>query len=190
MNIIQIGCNNCEDHVFDFISSNKDAIKKFLIIDALPDCVSKAKNKYSFLGEKLIAVNCAVANSRGVLNFFYPKNDSLSPHASLLQSHVSNHLHQNIESISVPCLHINDIIDSFVEQVDRLYIDIEGLDVITLLSLDYSKLKPKYIEYEFCHADGSFTIKDNSKKLIDLLTNNNYELSRCSEYNISATLKV
>ena len=50
MNILQIGCNTCKDDAFDFISKNQDEVKLFIVIDALPACVEKAKNVYSFLG--------------------------------------------------------------------------------------------------------------------------------------------
>lgn len=186
MNIIQIGCNNCDDHVFEFVSQNKDKITNFLVIDAMPKCVEIAKDKYFFLGEKLIAINCAVGIENRILQFFYPENDETSPHASILSFHVKNHRHPNLKSFYVPCLNINNIVDIFDNGVDRLYVDMEGLDVVTLLSLDYNNCKPKYIEYEFYHSDGSFSSGKNHAQLVDLLRNHGYSIRKSSEYNAVA----
>lgn len=187
MNIIQIGCNDCKDRVYDYILSNKDIVTKFLVIDALPKCVEMAKERYSFLGEKLIAINCAIAPQRGIMKIFFPKDDQVSAHASLLQFHVKNHRHNLLDFFYVPVLNINDIISSF-EEIDRLYIDIEGLDAITLLNFNFNYIKPKYIEYEFYHSDGSFSFDKNHNSLISLLESVGYKLKKSGEYNIIAEL--
>ena len=49
MNIIQIGCNDCNDHVFDFIKENQNIINNFFVVDALPKCCEKAQEVYSFI---------------------------------------------------------------------------------------------------------------------------------------------
>ena len=141
MNVIQIGCNNCDDHVFDFILKNKDEIKLFVVVDALPNCIVTAKEKYSFLGKKLHPLNCAISATNGVLEFFYPQSDEKSPHASLSKNHLINHRHKTLDSFFIPSLNLNSLLDSYKNLIDRLYIDIEGLDVEALLSLDFEKNK-------------------------------------------------
>lgn len=74
MNIIQIGCNTCKDHVFDFVKENQ--IEKLVVVDALSKCIESAKNQYSFLGERLTAINTAIGIENGLLDFFYPEDDS------------------------------------------------------------------------------------------------------------------
>ena len=49
MNIVQIGCNNCKDHVFDFVKEKEDQLKKLVVVDALPKCIESAENQYSLL---------------------------------------------------------------------------------------------------------------------------------------------
>ena len=188
MKILQIGCNNCEDHVFDFVSKNRDSIDFFVVIDALPKCVETAKTKYSFLGERLFAINCAVADINGILKFFHPENDETCAHASLLQSHLTTHRHSSLQHIYVPCFSLNFILDFFQNSIDRLYIDMEGLDVITLLSMNFEKNKINYIEYEFIHSDGSFKSSDKHNSLINLFSKYNYKLEKTSEYNLKAEL--
>jgi hypothetical protein len=77
----------------------------------------------------------------------------------------------------------------FNDKVDRLYIDIEGLDVEVLLSLDLFKYKPNYIEYEFTHADGAFRVGKMHETLVYRLVSFGYSLRRSGEYNIIAELK-
>jgi hypothetical protein len=84
-------------------------------------------------------------------------------------------------------LDINTIFNFFFNNVERLYVDIEGLDVVTILNLDFEKNKPKYIEYEFYHADGTFSYNKNSDKLLSLLQSHNYSLEQ-SGYNVIAKL--
>lgn len=52
MNIIQIGCNTCEDNVFSFIERRQNEVKSLVVVDALSKCVEKAREKYSFLGSR------------------------------------------------------------------------------------------------------------------------------------------
>ena len=35
LNIVQIGCNNCEDHVSKFVQKNSNNINNFIAVDAL-----------------------------------------------------------------------------------------------------------------------------------------------------------
>lgn len=188
MNVIQIGCNNCDDHVFDFVSKNQNSINQFIIIDALPECVKIAKEKYSFLKEKLVAINCAISNKNGICEFFYPQNDEISAHASMLEGHLRSHGHKTLKCFCVPCLSLNCLLESFGNSIDRLYIDIEGLDATVLLGLDFIKNKIKYIEYEFTHSDGAFRAGDKHNNLMKLFADNGYQLQKVSEYNIKAEL--
>lgn len=178
MNIVQIGCNNCEDEVFDFVNKNKESISKFLVIDALPKCVEIAKAKYAFLENKLIAVNCAIYNDNSIVKIIFPKDGQTSAHASIFENHVKTHGHSKCDFLFLPTLNLNNIFEFMQGHVDRLYIDIEGYDVEALLKLDYKKYKPKYIEYEWVHSDGVHSSNINHNKLVSLLTNNNYKIEK------------
>lgn len=189
MRIIQIGCNDCNDHVFDFVKNNEEKISFFLVIDALPKCTEIAREKYSFLGERLHVLTTAISNKNGVFKFFYPESDDKSAHASLLQSHLKNHHHRKLKSFTSPCLSLDCIFDSYGNDIDRLYLDMEGLDAFTLLNFNLEKNKIKYIEYEFSHSDGSFSQGENHKNLLLKLEKYNYAYEQFSEYNIRAILK-
>lgn len=189
MKVIQIGCNDCNDHVYDFIKNHESQIRLFLVIDALPKCTKIASEKYSFLGERLHVLTTAVSNKNGVCEFFHPESDDQSAHASLTKSHLIAHYHNKSKSFITPCLSLDCILDAYNNDIDRLYLDMEGLDVFTLLNSNLEKNKIKYIEYEFYHADSPFTLGENHKNLLLKFDKHNYVYEQCSEYNIRAFLK-
>jgi FkbM family methyltransferase len=165
MRIVQIGCNNCNDHVFDFISRNLDSIELFVAVDPMPACIEAARSTYNKLGSRLITVQCAISDADGVKPFYCPKNDNMSVVASLSKSHIVAHHDTGfiergeITESWVPCLTINSLLGSFVSfehGIDRLYIDTEGHDAKILLNLNLSATKIGFIEYEQIHADGAF----------------------------------
>lgn len=178
MNIVQIGCNNCEDEVFEFINQNKDSVSKFVVIDALPKCIDIAKTKYAFLEDKLVAVNCAIYNDNTIIKLIYPQSSDTSAHASLFENHVKTHGYSKCNFLFLPSLTLNNVFEFMNGDVDRLYIDIEGYDVDALLKLNYEKYKPKYIEYEWVHSDGVNVSHLNHNKLVSLLTKYNYKLEK------------
>jgi FkbM family methyltransferase len=188
MNIVQIGCNDCNDHVYDFIKNNEQQISKFVVVDALPKCVKIAELKYSFLKDRVVTLNCAVGVKNEIVKFYYPKNDECSLFSSVNPEQPINHQVININSFHIPCISINDFLSSFdFDAVDRFYIDVEGLDVPILLDLDFDKFKIGYIEFEFIHSDGTLNRGQNFIKLLDKLLNLGYTLVKQSDYNIVAT---
>lgn len=189
MNIIQIGCNNCEDEVKNFVLKNESSINKLLLVDALPSFVDLANKSYYILGDRFKTLNRAISNNSGLQKIWIPRGDHISSHASINKNHLKLHNHSDVESIDVESITINQLMELFNDKVDRLYIDIEGLDVEVLLSLDLFKYKPNYIEYEFTHADGTFRVGKMHETLIHRLVSFGYSLRRSGEYNIIAELK-
>lgn len=189
MNIIQIGCNDCNDEVFKFVSNNANNITNFVAIDALPKATDIARNKYSFLGDKLIVINCAVGLKSGLFSFYYPENNDISEHASLSLDHLKGHQHKIINKILIPTIEINTLLSDIVDeigQINRFYIDTEGYDVPLLLQLDLAKFKLDYIEFEYHHSDGVNKTGNNLDKLIEKLKINYNSLNNSGEYNIIA----
>lgn len=190
MNIIQIGCNDCADHVFEYVSKHRDEVSAFMVVDALHGCVETAKQKYSFLGSRLIPVNCAVGTMNGLTEFYFPQGEDMSAHASMSAEHLHNHQHNRLQSIVVPCLSLNVLVAAFSRSVDRLYIDLEGSDVDVLLGFALRQFKPKFLEYEFLHSDGTFQQGDKQQEMLRRLQENGYSWrqSESSAYNIEAQL--
>lgn len=157
LNIIQLGTNNGNDHVFDFISKNERKIKNFLAIDALPRCVELVKERYSFLEERLIPLNVAIGIKDGYAEFFYPKKESESYLSSLieLQMLVRSEL-KLLNKMIVPVFNINTLFNNLsFNKIDRLYIDIEGMDGKVLVEMDFEKFLPDFIQFEYSHSSGT-----------------------------------
>ena len=175
LNIIQLGTNNGDDHVFKFISENERKIKNFLAIDALPKCVESVKEKYSFLGERLIPLNVAVGIKDGYAEFFYPKLEGESYLSSLLEHQLGvRNEFKLVDKMIVPTFNINTLLNNLsFNSIDRLYIDIEGMDVPVLTEMDFEKFLPDFIQLEHSHSG-----KTEIEKLFDKLKKYKYQINK------------
>lgn len=188
MNVIQIGCNSCDDEIFSFIKKNSSEISELIMVDALPKCIEIAKEKYNFFKGKIEFVNCAIGVESKMVDFFYPKNEETSGHASVYEDHVKRHLHEEVEKFSIECCEINEFLEKrSLKDIHLFAIDIEGLDVDVLLKLDFNKFNIDNIIYEFTHADNTFSVGLKHNLLIQKLNNLGYTCQQISEYNILAT---
>lgn len=186
--ILQIGCNNCEDSVKEFVLKNQEKIDNFIVVDALPKSIDCAKKVYSELGPKLIPIICAVGVKNGVIPFYFPESEEGSVHASASLEHVFQHRHEKVNVFYSPVVDINNLFESLgLTRISRLYIDMEGWDVDALLHLDFSGLEIPFIEYEFTHSDGTFSVGEKHQTLVNKLSSLGYSLIRSGEYNILAT---
>lgn len=188
MVIFQVGCNNCQDEVRNFVLKNQEQISKFIVVDALPKSISAAKEVYKSLGDKLVPIICAVGTKSGIISFFFPESEEGSVHASASLEHVFRHQHSKVYSFYSPLVDINDIFSSLeLKKIDRLYLDMEGWDAETILHIDFSKIEAPFLEFEFTHSDGTFSTGENLDKVIAKLQTLGYEIIRSGEYNLTAT---
>jgi hypothetical protein len=51
MNILQIGCKNCEDDVFLFFQENEKDVNEIVLVDAISECVDISRKKYDFISK-------------------------------------------------------------------------------------------------------------------------------------------
>lgn len=188
MNIVQIGCNNCKDHVFDFVKEKENELKKLIAVDALAKCVTSAENQYSFLGERLTAINVAIGIGNGLIDFFHPEGDSQSGHSSSNLDHLYKHGHTIIRKTTVACLNINDFLSSLkLEKIDYFFIDTEGMDAPTLLEMDFDKYAPMNLQFEYSHSDGVFSSGgQNLSNLLSKLKKFHYSVSVENQYDMIA----
>jgi FkbM family methyltransferase len=184
MNIVQIGCNDGNDHVFSYIKSNPN-IDNIILIDANIGALNKCKETYANVPNCTFLHNAIVVDDSKFVNLYAPKDQSYDAHSSLVFDHLIKHHHQNIETISVPAININDLLSKY--KPDRLYIDAEGLDSVIVGSIDFTKHVVPYIFFEFVHSDGAFNIGSNFEKTKNILLNYNYKLV-VVDTNIEASL--
>ena len=182
MNIIQIGCNDGNDHVFKFVNENHLKINKVLLIDAVPACIEMAKEQYknfAFIEYKNLAI---IADLKEMIPFFVSEHDHYAQ-CSLYKNHVIKHCGNNISEIIVPAKNINDLIFKFSENIiDRLYIDAEGEDANLILNLNFNIKQIKFIQYESAHSS-------NNELAMEKLQKNNYNIEFYPSSNITAIKK-
>jgi FkbM family methyltransferase len=190
MIIVQIGSNDGKDHVFNFISQYDGIIQKIFLIDANPNCVEKTKDQYKHFPQTL-CLNYAVTpdwQSEDIFTtLFLPKNDEFNAHASLLKEHIEKHDHFEFVKLDIPAISFNQLCEKFeLQHIDRLYIDVEGLDIDILNSINLAKINIPYICFEFIHSDGVLSFGGPKlEKYKNYLSTMGYILTT-EEYNIIA----
>lgn len=185
MKILQIGCNNGKDHVFEYVK-NHDNITQVILTDASPEAIARCKETYSDIPNSTFLHSAVVTDDSEFVDLFMPANDNSSQHSSLNFDHLVKHHHKNINNIKIPAININILLETY-KSIDRLYIDTEGLDAQLVSSINFSKYQIPYIFFEFVHSDGPFNTGTNLERATNILTNNGYKLNKI-DTNIEASL--
>ena len=191
MHIIQIGCHTGDDTFFTFFQENQNEIKKCLIIDALSSSVdicekyykSKINNK-NF--EKITFLRKAIVSDPTIdhVDFFVTKNEheddgeiDFTAFSSTSENHLLSHGVKNVKKIEVPAITLTNLLEDFsLKNVDRLYLDAEGLDAKILLSMDFSAFDIPFVCFESSHTDGAFVQGDNGQRLHAKLKESGYDI--------------
>ena len=150
--ILQIGCHDGKDHVFEYVKQHKDTIEKIYLIDANLDCLEQSKQTYKDI-PNVDFINCAIVVDDNVkcVDFFIPER--CSSHASISTNYLS--CHNDLKKQSVIAKTINKLfLELGITHLDRLYIDVESLDVDVVNSIDFSKFKIDFLMFECYHSDG------------------------------------
>lgn len=155
MNIIQIGCHDGDDHVFEFIKCNKNKIKRAILVEPLGEKLKEAKIRYKDY-EFVEFYECAIVDffDKQEISFFHPEDLVHSQIASINFNHTKS-FRSDIKEIKVKCINIQKFLESLsIQKINRFYIDTEGLDCSLINQIDFDKYDIDYIEYEFIHSDG------------------------------------
>ena len=125
------------------------------------------------------------------VSIFQPKGQSSSTIASVRGDFVSTHCKTEIEKThTVKSATLNKILET-EEDVTHLFLDIEGLDVVTLFNTDIDKFNSiKQIIFECLHSDGIVKMGRRLDCLVHYLKCFGYtcELDE-TEYNMKAFRK-
>lgn len=193
MKIIQIGANNGKDQVFDFITKNQDSLELAILVEPIPFIINELKDQYKNINN-VIVENIAITQDESLNSMdLYFLKDSNYEVSSFSKYHVINHKPidstYELDSLSVPCMTINKLIDKYnIQNLDYLFIDTEGLDVHIIGSIDFSKYKIKDITFEAVHTDGAFYRGENFDKISEYLNQLGYEISLIDGLNAKASL--
>lgn len=194
MNIIQIGSNDGNDHVFQFVDAHIDDINKILLIDASYQATQITERQYSkFDSNRWCIKNIAVLDSdESEISFFTPTCNPSHAHSSINRKHVSDHGHHHITEEKIKAEHINSVIYNFLKNenisiLDRLYIDVEGKDIDLVNAINFELFNIQYLMFEFIHSD--HTLSWGGEKLqicLERLKTFGYSIDK-KEFNIIAT---
>ena len=154
MNVLQIGCRKCTDHVAQYVIANKQIISKLILVDLDERCIQHCSKVYKDIEDKEILVSAITGNENETELTFYHKGDVFSSHTSKYK----NHLKKMGATSIIPKNHKAQTINKILRErniyvLDRLYIDTEGMDVEILESIDYNKYTIKYIMFESQHIE-------------------------------------
>lgn len=190
MNIVQIGCNNGDDHVFKYVQDKE--INKILLIDPHEESLNKCKEKYSYLGDKAEFKCCAVVPMLGCNKVQLTISNENTEFCSLNSEHVAKHMHNDNNLIrDVDAIEINELLDHFIDSlpenskvIDHLFIDAEGLDAQLLFALQLvgspKEIKSERVKnigritFEHLHTDGVVTSGEKLRTILLHLENQGY----------------
>ncbi|HEX8315149.1 MAG TPA: FkbM family methyltransferase [Flavisolibacter sp.] len=175
---IQVGAHDGiqYDSLYDFVKG-RDA--KGVVIEPLPDLYRQLTANYAaFPG--VIAVNKAVhpIEKRVMLYRVDPEQSARLPEwASGISSLFADHYKKSgipasaVISEAVVADHLMNIVAEYYgyEQIDFLQIDVEGFDYEVLKQIDFRKLTPAIIKFEYINL-----AKADAKAAIHLLKKNGY----------------
>ena len=190
MNIVQIGCNNGDDHVFKYVQDKE--INKILFIEPHEESLEKCKEKYSYLGDKAEFKCCAVVPILGCKKVQLTISNENTEFCSLNESHVVQHMHNDDNTTrEVEAVEINELLDDFINSlpeglnaIDHLFVDAEGLDAQLLFALNITG-SPKEIQgkrqknigritFEYIHSDGITTPGERLRTILLHLENQGF----------------
>lgn len=172
MKVLQVGANKAGDELSEYLLSNYDELEFGLFVDAnelhiqdIKDCYKKYSN--------VIVENVAIkppTDNRDILTIYYHTNEH--PYygmASCNIEHIKKHMTWcphlqggEIKSFDVSCITLENLFEKYsIENLDWIYLDVEGIDSELLLTFDWKKYNIKRIEFEQLHL-GAYreSIKD------------------------------
>lgn len=167
LNIVQVGANDgiLDDTLRGFIETFKERIRAILI-EPVPYVFSRLRENYSAYGN-IKALQVAItphAHERSrEIYFLEDRNNSVySLWSSFNKEHLENFRAgvKDFDSIlkveMVNCMTLNELFKANdLEEIQFLQIDVEGLDVSLVNSIDFDKYLPELIVFEHFHADGA-----------------------------------
>jgi FkbM family methyltransferase len=190
MKIIQIGSNNGNDSVRQFITENQNNIDLVVLVEPIPFILDQLKENYKDF-HNIFIENIAISDNELEKFTLYYEEDSNYELSSFRKQHLidCNCSLEKIKSIDVNCLTINQLFEKYnIDTLDYLHIDTEGLDVYIISSIDFNKFKIKNIIFEVIHTDGTQKLGTNYIETTEYLKKLGYNLSQIDGMNIKATL--
>jgi len=176
MKVLQIGCGDGKDHVFDFVKNNP--LEKLVLIDASLFSLQLCKKQYADYPfcEFIYRAIVTDPNQKSV-PIYAPAYDLTSVHVSVDPNNLKKHGHPYLVKMDVECSTLNALLEELdLPDMNRLYIDAEGLDISIINSLDLEKYPIPYIFFEHAHSD-------DLDECLNRLKNFNYTITEIDDLN-------
>lgn len=167
---------NYRDGFTELIKSlPKHRIKKIILIEPNPLNIPHLRECWKDYPEATIIEVAIIPKNiqRDKLNLYYCPDDK--PHyqvASINKEHVKTHYGKDcvINTFEINTEYLESLINKYTTQeIELLSLDIEGIDDIVLLDLNFNNIHVKYISFEYLH------LGNNKQKVIAHMNSNNFE---------------
>lgn len=192
MNIIQIGANSGNDHVFNFVSQNKDSINKLILVEPMSVLENSLKECYKDFPQTIIENVAIVPNKTTEKMVFYHANSGNYEVSTFNPTHLLGHglPEKDLTSSLVSVMTFSELMEKHnLTELDNLFIDTEGMDCNIIRSIDLKRFKIKKIQFESAHSDGINLRGSNFESAVEYLQNHNYEISGHGGFDHLAVLR-
>ena len=170
MNIVNIGCNNGDDHVLAFCKKHRDKLSKVLMVEPSADKLNECIQNYAGIENVYFIDKAITVDNNNELALYVDNSCSMGHHTSFRKEHLEAHNHTEIVEQKFPAININNLFEEYgLDTIDRLYIDAEGYDVDIVNSIDFDKYKVNRLRFEATHTHAPNV--PNCPKLINTLQN-------------------
>ena len=168
LTIVQIGTNTGIDHVRDFVKTLRDP--NVLLVE--PFSVHNKSIHSAYAPNKIRLENIAIVpDGRNEVSLYYSEFDGPNSLLAMTNSHhratktfqvasvVPNHVLKHypltrLKHINVPACTLNSLFNAHgLLRIDYLFLDIEGIDIECLKSIDFSAYDIRHLQIEHLHLD-------------------------------------
>ena len=138
--LIQIGCSDGNDHVFEFLKSSKEAYN-VVLVDAFLPALKVAEERYKTLNKHSIKfLNKAVLNNEDeFVDFFHQDDGQIHGSNSVSEQFLMMHgvAKDLIKKERVEAININTLLkENTNSKIEYLFIDAESLDCSLINNLN------------------------------------------------------
>lgn len=177
LNILQVGAFTGNDKIHQILKNEITA--SALLIEPVPWNFELLKNNYKNIAnpDRIIFDSSVINTYNGQCKFYAVKHNNYntdwipqisSLNLNFIKDHekIINNETIRYEQLYLQCINFSSLIEKYkIMNVELLKIDVEGFDYNLIIDWPYNKIRPKYIQLETAHLDGSV---NKSNKLIDL----------------------
>lgn len=184
INFVQIGGNDGvnDDPLYHFMTWNKNKVFGYIlepVLDYFNDLQHNYKNHPS-----IKTLNLAIHNTEEemIIHKVNPEKANILPKYSkgIASFKKEHHINCKISSKDiieekVKCISLNNLILKYeIGSIDLLQIDTEGYDSEIILNIDFNKIKPSIINFEY-YIPNTMS-KDTFNQILKVLNENDYEI--------------